>query len=140
MKAGWWRRVDGNVPGNTLGNSDVSNTWGNIRQGVEGTVSIPDTKAGVLVQSAGEDFRLTRKGPLFSYLGLAMLGTLIALAIFFESQAPANSKQISAESRRKRPITQNTSRRVSANLSGISAEISAEISAGWPGGFGETIL
>lgn len=75
--------VDGNVPGNTLGNSDVSNTWGNIRQGVEGTVSIPDTKAGVLVQSAGEDFRLTRKGPLFSYLGLAMLGTLIALAIFF---------------------------------------------------------
>ncbi|MGB7334562.1 MAG: formate dehydrogenase subunit gamma [Salaquimonas sp.] len=75
--------VDGNVPGNALGNSDVSNSWGDVRKGVEGTVSIPDTKAGVLVQSAGEDYRLTRKGPLFSYLGLAMLGTLIALAIFF---------------------------------------------------------
>jgi formate dehydrogenase subunit gamma len=75
--------TEGNVPGNALGNSDVSNTWGNIRKGVEGTVSIPDIKAGVLVQSAGEEYRATRKGPLFSYLGLAMLGTLIALALFF---------------------------------------------------------
>ena len=75
--------VDGNVPGNALGNSGVSDTWQNIRQGVEGKVSIPDAKAGVLVQSAGEGYRQTRNGPLFSYLGLAMLGTLILLAIFF---------------------------------------------------------
>lgn len=75
--------VDGNVPGNALGNSGVANSWGDIRKGIEGKVSIPDTKAGVLVQSAGEDYRLLRKGPLFSYLGLAMLGTLIALAAFF---------------------------------------------------------
>lgn len=75
--------VDGNVPGNVLGNSDVSISWQSIRNGIEGTVSIQDSKSGVLVQSAGEDYRLTRSGPLFSYLGLAMLGTLIALAIFF---------------------------------------------------------
>lgn len=75
--------TEGNVPGNSLGNQDVSNTWQNIRQGIEGSVSIPDAKAGTLVQSAGEDYRLVRKGPLFSYLGFAMLGTLVALAAFF---------------------------------------------------------
>lgn len=75
--------IDGNVPGDVLGNSSDAELWRSVRQGVEGNVSIPDKKAGVLVQSEGESWRLLRNGPLFDYLGLAMIGTLILLAAFF---------------------------------------------------------
>lgn len=74
---------DGKVPGNTLGINSDSDTWRAIRHGVTGNVSIVDKKAGILVQSDGENFRLLRNGPLFSYLGLLMLATLILLSIFF---------------------------------------------------------
>ncbi|MGH1406940.1 MAG: formate dehydrogenase subunit gamma [Rhodomicrobiaceae bacterium] len=71
------------IPGAVLNRSSDSDTWRAIRHGVKGNVSIPDTKAGVLVQDSGESYRAIRNGPLFSYLGFSMLATLILLAIFF---------------------------------------------------------
>ncbi|TCD11916.1 formate dehydrogenase subunit gamma [Oricola cellulosilytica] len=75
--------VGGSVPGDALGTTSDAEVWRAVRQGVSGTVSIPDSKAGVLVQSDGEDWRLMRNGPLYDYLGLAMIATLILLALFF---------------------------------------------------------
>ena len=57
--------------------------WRAVRGGVQGTVSIPDKKAGVLVQSEGEDWRSTRNGPLSTYGAWLMFGTVAALALFF---------------------------------------------------------
>lgn len=71
------------IPGAVLNRSSDADTWRAIRHGVTGNVSIPDKKAGVLVQDAGESYRAIRNGPLFSYLGFSMLVTLVLLAIFF---------------------------------------------------------
>ncbi len=60
------------------GNYDVE-MWRKIRGGIEGQVSIPDKKAGVLVQSGGELWRNFRNGPLPTYGAYAM-GGMIALA------------------------------------------------------------
>jgi formate dehydrogenase subunit gamma len=57
--------------------------WRAVRGGVQGTVSIPDKKAGVLVQSEGEDWRSMRNGPLSTYGVWLMLGTIAVLALFF---------------------------------------------------------
>ncbi|HEY9055687.1 MAG TPA: formate dehydrogenase subunit gamma [Aurantimonas sp.] len=73
----------GAVPGDALGTTSDAEIWRAVREGVSGNVSIPDKKAAVLVQSEGESWRLLRNGPMFDYLGLAMIGTLILLALFF---------------------------------------------------------
>ncbi|MGE0205488.1 MAG: formate dehydrogenase subunit gamma [Hyphomicrobiaceae bacterium] len=69
--------------------------WEKVRKGVQGKVTIPDEKAGTLVQSAGEDWRLLRTravsvgpfsfkgGPVAVYGGLALVGTLVLLMLFF---------------------------------------------------------
>lgn len=57
--------------------------WRAVRGGVEGTVSIPDKRAGVLVQSEGEAWRAIRNGPLSTYGIWLMLGTIALLAAFF---------------------------------------------------------
>lgn len=75
--------VGGAVPGDALGTTADSEIWRGVRQGVAGTVSIPDRNAAVLVQSDGESWRLLRNGPMFDYLGLAMIGTLVLLSLFF---------------------------------------------------------
>jgi formate dehydrogenase subunit gamma len=75
--------VGGAVPGDAQGTTSDSEIWRAVRQGVEGTVSIPDGKAGVLVQSDGEIWRAVRNGELYDYLGLAMIGTVVLLALFF---------------------------------------------------------
>jgi formate dehydrogenase subunit gamma len=75
--------VDGAVPGDALGNRSDAEMWRTIRQGGAGDVVNQDGNAAVLVQSAGENWRLLRDGPLFDYLGLAMIGTLVALSVFF---------------------------------------------------------
>ena len=54
-----------------------------IRQGVQGTVSIPDKKAGVLVQSEGENWRNIRNGPLSTYGAWLLLGMVVVIAVFF---------------------------------------------------------
>jgi formate dehydrogenase subunit gamma len=75
--------VDGEVPGDALGSTSDAEIWRAVRHGLSGTVSIPDKKAATLVQSEGEVWRLIRTGPFFDYLGMAMLGTVVLLALFF---------------------------------------------------------
>lgn len=74
--------VAGTVPGNALGNMSDAELWRGIRQGVQGTVSIPDRRAGVLVQSGGEDWRSFRNGPLSAWGVWGLLGTIAVLALF----------------------------------------------------------
>ncbi len=75
--------TDGGVPGNTRGLSSDSDMWRQIRHGVEGRVSIPDEKAGILVQSSGEQWQILRDGPMQVYSGWALIGIIVLLAAFF---------------------------------------------------------
>jgi len=64
------------------GNYDI-NIWGGVRQGMSGHVSIPDTKAGILVDASGETWRNLRNGPLAVYGAYAMLGMIGLLVLFY---------------------------------------------------------
>lgn len=75
--------VGGEVPGGSLGTTSDSQIWRAVRHGLSGSVSIPDEKAATLVQSDGEVWRQLRTGPFFDYLGMAILGTIVFLALFF---------------------------------------------------------
>ncbi len=73
----------GAVPGSALGTTSDSQFWREIRKGVKGSVSIPDEKAGVLIQSEGDLWRALRNGPVSKYGAWGMFGILILLALFF---------------------------------------------------------
>ena len=73
----------GQVPGNALGNNSDSDFWRAIRQGEQGTVSIQDKKAGLLVQSEGENWRALRNGPLSMIGAWFIFGMVALLALFF---------------------------------------------------------
>lgn len=73
----------GQVPGNALGAASDSEIWRAVRQGVQGEVSIPDSQAGVLIQSHGETWRALRNGPLSTYGAWVLIGTVGLLALFF---------------------------------------------------------
>lgn len=75
--------TEGAVPGNALGTTSDAEMWRQVKGGIQGTVSQPNEQLGYMVQPAGESWRLIRNGPLFDYLGLLMIGTLILLAVFF---------------------------------------------------------
>ena len=64
------------------GNYDVE-MWKKVREGLSGQVSIPDKKAGQLVQSDGEAWRNFRNGPLPRYGLWAMAASSSVLAAFF---------------------------------------------------------
>lgn len=66
-------RVDAN-------NADV---WRSVRRGVEGYASIPDPRAGVLVQSEGEQWRAIYQGPLKTYGGWFLGAVVAILAVFY---------------------------------------------------------
>ena len=75
--------VEGNVPGQSLGNTSDSELWRAVRNGIQGNVSIPDKQAGVLVQSEGDNWRAWRNGPV-TVTGIWMVaGMLGLLALFF---------------------------------------------------------
>ena len=57
--------------------------WKAVRGGIQGQVSIPDKKAGVLVQPEGEEWRSIRNGPISNYGAWVLLGTIALLALFF---------------------------------------------------------
>jgi formate dehydrogenase subunit gamma len=76
-------QAQGKVPGSALGNSSDAEFWRKIRRGVSGTVSIPDKKAGVLVQSDGDAWRVLRNGPVSVWGGWLLLATVLLLAVFF---------------------------------------------------------
>ncbi|WP_186398962.1 formate dehydrogenase subunit gamma [Stappia sp. P2PMeth1] len=75
--------VQGQVPGNTRGTVSDTDLWRAVRQGVAGSVSIPDRNAATLVQSEGELWRSIRNGPLALYGSWALLATVVALSLFF---------------------------------------------------------
>jgi formate dehydrogenase subunit gamma len=63
--------------------SNNAETWRGVRRGIEGYVSIPDRKAGVLVQSEGENWRNMRNGPISNYGSWLLLAILVVIALFF---------------------------------------------------------
>ncbi|MEJ8474127.1 formate dehydrogenase subunit gamma [Roseibium algae] len=73
----------GAVPGDVLGVTSDADYWRAVRGGVNGNVSIPDKKAGTLIQSEGEAWRSLRNGPLSLYASWAMLATIVLLALFY---------------------------------------------------------
>ncbi len=74
---------NGEVPGNVKGNAGLSEYWRSIKQGVEGNVSIPDKKAGVLVQTFGEDFRSFRNEEQKPYGGYLLGLVIVVLLVFY---------------------------------------------------------
>lgn len=62
----------GQVPGSSLGNSSDSELWRAIRQG-----------EGGLITAEGSSWRALRNGPLSTYAVWALMGSLIALALFY---------------------------------------------------------
>ena len=76
-------QTSGNVPGNWSGNVSDSEFWFAIRKGVTGTVTIPDKKAGQLVQSDGDELRAFRQGPMSQFGGWLLIGSLILIGLFY---------------------------------------------------------
>ncbi len=70
------------VPSQILGQSKAD-SWHGVRSGEQGTVSIPNKQAGVLIQSEGEAWRTVRNGPLSLYGSWVLGGILGVLALFF---------------------------------------------------------
>jgi formate dehydrogenase subunit gamma len=71
------------LPNNVTERLSNIDLWRGIRGGLCGDVSIPDKKAACLVQSAGDEFRAFRNGPMSEYGGWALLAVLIVLVLFF---------------------------------------------------------
>ena len=67
---------------NTLGSNSQSDYWRNLRDGVRGKVSIPDSNAGVMVQSQGWRWMLFRNGPMLTNSAWAF-GILLAIILLF---------------------------------------------------------
>ncbi|CBS86004.1 formate dehydrogenase subunit gamma [Azospirillum lipoferum] len=70
------------VPTQVPGKS-VAEDWHGIRLGEQGTVSIPNKQAGVLIQSEGEAWRAVRNGPLSEYGSWVLAGIMALLVLFF---------------------------------------------------------
>ncbi|MDA7946861.1 MAG: formate dehydrogenase subunit gamma [Hyphomicrobiaceae bacterium] len=73
----------GEVPGGSMGNLSDSETWRAIRKGIQGNVSIPDKKAGQLVQSEGDNWRAFKNGPIATWGALGLAGMLLLLTLFY---------------------------------------------------------
>ena len=73
----------GEVPGQSLGAASDAEFWRAVRQGQEFTVSIPDKKAAIMIQSEGENWRNARNGPVTNFGGWVIVGMIILLAAFF---------------------------------------------------------
>jgi len=74
-------QTQGQVPGNVLGNQSDSDLWRKVRRGAQGTVSIPDKQAGVLVQAEGDQWRMVR-GPISTIGGWSLAIIIIVIAIY----------------------------------------------------------
>src|SRR5215207_8897685 len=72
----------------------------NRLQKLEGRVTIPDGKAAILQQPQGRDYRQFREGALPWIGGIAILGMLVALALFYFSKGRIKLEE-SPESGRK---------------------------------------
>jgi len=70
-------------PSNVRGDVSASDEWRLIRRGIQGTVSIPDKQAGVLIQSQGQNFRDWRNGPLSRYGFAVIVAVILLVTVFF---------------------------------------------------------
>jgi len=75
---------DGRFPGGAEGIASDADAWRAIRHGVSGTVSIPDRKAAVLVQSEGDTWRKWRLGPIFWVGGTAFWTMFFVIFGFYQ--------------------------------------------------------
>jgi formate dehydrogenase subunit gamma len=73
----------GAVPGDSLGAASDAEFWRAVREGQQFTVSIPDKKAGVMIQSEGENWRNARNGPVTTIGAWVIVGMLVVLGFFF---------------------------------------------------------
>jgi formate dehydrogenase subunit gamma len=73
----------GEVPGQAQGVQNDSEFWRAVREGQQFTVSIPDKKAGVMIQSEGENWRNVRNGPIANLGSWILVGMVVWLAVFF---------------------------------------------------------
>lgn len=64
------------------GNYDIE-LWTKLRHGVQGTVSIPDTKSGILVQAEGAEWTQLQRKEVPDWGGYAMVAMLSLLLLFF---------------------------------------------------------
>ncbi len=78
-----WAQVEGKPPGESLGNRSDAEFWRDVRNGIWGTVSVPDKMSGMLIQSEGENWRAFRNGPLSIYGGWLLAAVIGLLALFF---------------------------------------------------------
>ena len=78
-----YSQVGGSVPGNWSGSASDAEIWRAIRKGVTGTVTIPDKKAGQLVQSDGDNWRAFKNGPMSRYGGFLLLAVFVILGLFY---------------------------------------------------------
>lgn len=69
--------------GGVRGTEGTAETWRAVRKGIEGYVSIPDKKAGVLVQSEGDNLRAFRNGPMSVWGGWGMLVVVVLAGLYF---------------------------------------------------------
>ena len=76
-------QLRGNVPGEALGNRSDTEIWRAIRHGAQGSISIQDGNAAVLIQSQGEGWRHFRNGPLAAYSAWALLAVVVLVVLFF---------------------------------------------------------
>lgn len=70
-------------PSNTLGGKSDGEVWRGIREGRPGNVTIPDKRAGVMIQSQGWEWRNWRNGLLSTYGLWGLVGMVGLLALFF---------------------------------------------------------
>jgi len=82
-------QTQGAVPGGALGNRNDAEFWRALRMGTPGTVSLPDKRHAVLVQSGGEQWRAWRNGPVSTWGGwlLAVAAAAILIVIAVRGQA-----------------------------------------------------
>ena len=64
------------------GNYDIE-LWKKLRQGAQGTVTIPDTKSGILVQAEGSEWTELQRKELPQWGGYAMAAMLSLLLLFY---------------------------------------------------------
>ncbi|WP_448188715.1 formate dehydrogenase subunit gamma [Azospirillum sp. sgz301742] len=67
----------------TSANAANADVWRSIRHGVQGTSSLPNPRAGVLIQSEGQSWRTLRNGPIATYGSWALAGIFGVLVLFF---------------------------------------------------------
>ena len=74
------------LPGSTVSstpNAENAEFWRQLREGGQGNVSIPNAQAGILIQDSGEAWLQRRSGPVTVLSGVAIVGMLILLSLFF---------------------------------------------------------